>query len=169
MFQNMPVMYGAKPYLGDLDADGDLDLVAGVETTYTLKHIENVGTSSSADWTYHGAIEGILLDGSCPFAALRDIDSDGDLDLVGLKSGGCVACWENTGTPLAFSFLENPAMLTGVDTEPPGGIGLDLLDIDADDDLDLLVAVWGGNHVFINESYTAVQAATWGRIKALYR
>jgi hypothetical protein len=63
-------------------------------------------------------------------------------------------------------------MLTGVEYEHKGWtIGLELLDIDGDGDLDLLIdqSYYGQNLLFLNQHYTPVEPASWGSIKALFR
>ena len=168
-FQDVTVLIGpAQPYLADLDGDEDLDLVVTV-TFGHVQRLENTGTPTTPEWTYRGYLEGVQIGpGGVSLAALGDIDGDADLDLIGLSWDTSPQCWENVGTPGSFEFVENPAMLSGI--EPfPGGCGIDLFDIDADGDLDLMVSGWPESYCFLNENYVPVEPSSWTTIKAMFR
>jgi len=160
---------GTNPVLGDLDADGDLDILACTPSG-RLRHLANTGGACEPHWVDAGLVEGVDLHLPQGSAALGDIDLDGDLDLLGLTSSHGLRCWENTGTPEDFVFSENPAMLQGVDEPADGGYGVALLDIDADGDLDLLLAGWfSTNYLFLNGDTVPIEPLTWTRVKALFR
>ena len=83
-FKGIDVSYHSAPTFGDLDGDGDLDLVVG-EYDGVLNYYENVGSAASPSYVaVTGAaspFDGIDVgDTSAP--ALADVDGDGDLDLV---------------------------------------------------------------------------------------
>ena len=171
MFEGIEILPGgAEPYFGDLDADGDLDLAVACSFGSVVQHFENVGSPTEPQWADMGFVAGVQLgSGGHPTIALGDIDGDADLDLVTIAWSAPVQCWENTGTPQAFQFTENPSMLLGVE-DPPWGKGIELLDIDADGDLDLLVAYYlGENFLYLNETVSSVEPVTWGRIKSMFR
>ncbi|MEM7408668.1 MAG: VCBS repeat-containing protein [Myxococcota bacterium] len=141
------VGFFATPTLGDLDGDGDVDLLVG-ELFGSFGYFENVGTALAPSFTAQGGAANPLdgeLPGLAPAAALADFDADGDLDLlVGLESGA-FAYFENTGGPSAPTFSQrfgaaNP--LDGIDigdrAQPSVG------DLDADGDLDVLVGEGSG-------------------------
>ena len=93
----------ATPALGDLDADGDLDLVIG-ESAGTLNYFRNDGSPSDPAFRLvTESFADVDVDHrSAP--ALHDVDADGDLDLiVGSQMNG-VQWAENTGTPEAYAF-----------------------------------------------------------------
>jgi hypothetical protein len=156
----------ARAWLCDIDADGDLDLVA------VGRHVElyeNTGTPEAPYWVYSGVISGVVPGDSGAQLAIGDLDGDGDLDIVGGTPFYPLQCWENVGTPEVWSYVENPAMLTGVDGSVIHVRGLALPDVDCDGDPDLLVSTWDGEYLYLNERITPVRANSWGTIKALYR
>jgi hypothetical protein len=158
----------SQPSLGDLDADGDLDLIVTVNCIGIL-YFENIGTAVAPSWIRIGPIQDVWFYGCDSDASLGDMDLDGDLDIVASTSHA-FQCWENVGTAQSFEFVENPAMLTGIEYPAMGAIGLDVLDIDADGDLDIVVDGFDENFLYLNEeSASAVRASSWGTIKAMFR
>ncbi len=173
VFEGVPISGGyGSPRLGDMDGDGDLDAMLG-SWSGRIRYARNVGTATSPSYEYVGWVDGIpQADGSSPQIALGDIDLDGDLDIVQAAVDAGVWCFENVGTPQLFEFVANPDMITGVSIPPPGhGWGVSLVDIDADGDPDMILAVnWGGeNLLFLNGGATPVERTSWGVIKAMYR
>jgi hypothetical protein len=169
VFESIAIVPGpTQPYAGDLDNDGDLDLIVVVTYGY-LQLVENTGSSVVPEWTYVGFMDGVQIGpGGRSLAALGDLDGDDDLDLVGISWDTPPQCWENVGTPESWDFVENPAMLTGI--EPfPGGYGIDLFDVDADGDLDLMVSGWPDSYCYLNEDYVPVEQSTWAAIKAMFQ
>jgi hypothetical protein len=141
-------VYGGVTYcewqagaLGDLDGDGDLDLVTTCYDGSVRLH-ENVGTPQEPVWQVRpGAFLGIEVyeGGSDP--SLADIDADGDLDLIVVSGAIGVMLIENVGTPEAASWVY-VGYMAGLDNGPTavpvGALG----DIDGDGDLDLVQASW---------------------------
>ena len=155
------------PRLADLDADGDLDILWLCDGIAVFS--ENTGTSQVPVWVGFGEPIHSISMGYPSSCALGDLDLDGDLDLVGIGPYGGVRCWENTGTPQEWQFVENAQMLSGVETAMDGP-GVALPDVDCDGDLDLLLMVTGGLvFLYLNEAASFVAPASWGTIKALYR
>ncbi|MFD1873758.1 IPT/TIG domain-containing protein [Hymenobacter bucti] len=118
---------------GDIDGDGDLDLiVSGIEGT-TLNVLLNGGSATFSNGPN-------IAVGTYPYRlALGDVDSDGDLDLLAannnLGKASTVSVRLNNGTG-TFSSATDVAV--GV-----GARDLKLGDVDADGDLDLVVANYG--------------------------
>jgi hypothetical protein len=121
--------------LGDVDGDGDLDLVAGNAN----------GQRGEADIVYLNQEEGLFSEGQrlgkigdqgaevledTYAVALGDLDNDGDLDLV--TAGSRSRIWLNDGTG---SFTDSGVDLGGVTGRAVLAIG----DVDDDKDLDLIL------------------------------
>ena len=158
---------GVQQHFADLEADGDLDLLV-TQTAGGVKYIQNVGTPTDPEWQEAGFLDGVNA-GDWARAALGDMDGDGDLDMVGVDLYAPPRAWENVGTPEIHEFVENPSMLMGVDA-PARGFGIELFDVDGDGDPDLLIGgIDGQNFLYLNETITAVEPSSWGRIKALFR
>ena len=131
----------AMPALGDLDDDGDLDLLVG-ESSGTINFYRNEGSTAeprfelvSDEWA------GIKAERrSAP--ALADLDGDGDLDLLlGTEREG-VRLWLNEGGRSEPHFVEMESLLSFSEASPftvPSPA-----DLDGDGDLDLVVGGLGG-------------------------
>jgi hypothetical protein len=159
--------YHSMPRLSDLDGDGDLDLV--IHTSSHVYLCENAGTAQVPQWGL--PCEVMPLPPLPPLAgiALGDLDGDGDQDLVGITSDFPIRCWENVGTPQEWQFIENAAMLTGVNASTYGW-GLALPDVNCDGAPDLLLRdSTGAVLLYLNESVTPVAPSSWGTVKAMYR
>ena len=173
VFEGVETTTGHRcPRLADMDGDGDLDAMICF-TSGRIQYVRNAGTLSLPDYEDTGGIDDIpTVAGSDPTIALGDLDSDGDLDIVRVSYDTQPECFENVGTPQDFVYLANPDMLQGVSLDRiVGAWGVELLDIDADGDPDLIFAVGIGyeNLLFLNEGVTPVEPTSWGVIKAMYR
>ncbi|MDZ7624557.1 MAG: FG-GAP-like repeat-containing protein [Ignavibacteriaceae bacterium] len=117
-FFNIIADLSVSPAFGDIDDDGDFDLLAG-KLNGTVDLYINSGTPLSANFT-----NGIMLrttsgdsidvgSSSSPF--FIDIDSDEDLDLVIGGFNGRFSFYENTGNPTTFEFTSNPSYFGTLD------------------------------------------------------
>lgn len=86
-------LYAIGAYPGDVDLDGDLDILVASSVDDQVLWWENLDGAGS-DWTSH-QIDGDL--GGAWGAICADIDQDGDNDVFGSAMGdGVVVWWENT-------------------------------------------------------------------------
>ena len=139
--------------LGDLDADGDLDLVASIHPTNS--GVPTVAVCFNDGTGHYTTIEQMATDTNS--LALGDLDNDGDLDLVTTYSSyasGVAGVWLNDGLGY-FESLPQTAFGGGV------ALGNDprrvvLGDLDGDGDLDM-VAPNHGNLSFSGPSSVSVR------------
>jgi len=170
MYESLSPGSWTCPELADLDDDRNLDLVLAVY--WGLRAYRNTGTPEEPSWTRDDTlVDGVSLPHGYVDPNLGDLDGDGDLDVVlGSTYGDSpIVCFENIGTAQTPEWGENEDLLTGV-PQLVGSWGLDLADLDADGDVDLLVIRGNGPKVYLNHgSVTPVESSSWGRIKALFR
>lgn len=165
-----PALLAAIPSLaaevavcGDMDADGDLDLVTGGFTGLHL--FLNTGSPANPVFTESPGVFSGLAVGNFPVPDVADIDGDNDLDMVvGLSENGAVLLYENTGTPAACAFSQ--AALQTI-----GDVGLYaypvFYDLDNDGDQDILAG--RDSHGFIYYQNTGTpSAAIWQENPAVF-
>ncbi|MCH2021144.1 MAG: T9SS type A sorting domain-containing protein [Saprospiraceae bacterium] len=116
------MLNGLYPTFGDLDGDGDVDMICGAQDG-RLTYVENIaGPLDPAVWDtpvlYYKGID--VGDASAPF--LVDLDRDGDLDLVVGQYTGTIHYFENSGTPTVpdFSPVGSPTNLGGYSVQNSG-------------------------------------------------
>ncbi len=123
----IPGIQAAGVALGDLDGDGDLDLVACQAGGFRVH-------SNAGDGTFDGGVSYAPTSFDSIDVKLSDVDQDGDLDALfaNRAAGGSVVLWRNAGngtmalpTTFALETGANPRQLV-------------LGDIDGDGDPDLI-------------------------------
>ncbi len=117
--------------VGDVDNDGDIDLLAGNERTGEVSIRLNTGGGTFYDpGTTRGTLPTAL---GMRALALGDVDADGDLDLLAASTD--VLVFLNDGTGLFGTPAANSTVALNNQTR-----GLALADVDGDGDLDMLAA-----------------------------
>lgn len=104
------------PTFGDLDGDGDMDMICGTQTD-SLIFVENIAPIGSSVAVWGPPVRrymGISV-GSETSPQLIDLDRDGDLDLVVGTYIGDIRYYENKGTASspAFSSIPTSSLLGG--------------------------------------------------------
>jgi hypothetical protein len=171
MYSGIDVWLDANPDFGDLDNDGDLDMVVG-NNNGTLWFYNNTGTTSNPMWgtPYRMNISGIDISiGSSCSPALVDIDADGDLDMIVGEGFGDLYFYNNTGTknkhkwvsPITYLDEDGNSMFKGGYATPT------FADMDNDGDYDLTLGEWFGGIYHYENNGTASKAA-WKENKTMF-
>lgn len=114
---------GLHPCFGDLDGDGDQDMLLGTPQG-TLVYVRNKGgAGATAVWdkpTLNYANISVNATDAAPY--LVDLDRDNDLDLLVGVFNGTIKYYENTGSALTASFSNTPtsAMLGNFSLQSTG-------------------------------------------------
>ena len=127
------------PTLGDLDSDGDLDLLIG-EASGQLNYYRNDGSPSAPSFTLVSDELGWIDVGRRAAPLLYDLDGDGILELIIGDQDGDVELWRQVeGDELSFEEITSE-MLTISDLYAAPALG----DLDGDGEPELLVGGAGG-------------------------
>ncbi|HYN07963.1 MAG TPA: VCBS repeat-containing protein [Vicinamibacterales bacterium] len=140
--------YHLAPAFGDLDGDGDADMLLGT-WNHDILLFRNTGAAGASRWKLDepATIRPPKASHSTP--ALVDIDGDRDLDMFVGQANGSVLFYRNAGTPKAPRF----DIVTGALDELRAGRRSvpSLADIDGDGRIDLIVGrESGGASVYRN-------------------
>ncbi|MBL7896280.1 MAG: T9SS type A sorting domain-containing protein [Bacteroidia bacterium] len=143
-----PVTIFGMPSFGDLDNDGDKDLMVG-ETGGNIKYFQNTGSVTApafgtAQTNPFGLTSLGTATNSVAAPTFIDMDGDGDLDVMATDANGDFYYFANTGTASAPAFaapVMNPFSLAAVN----GYAMMSFADIDNDGDKDLMCGDYDGN------------------------
>jgi hypothetical protein len=150
--------YNAKPAFADLDADSDLDIMAG-EYDGKFRFFENSAPISNPNFTEAtgtaNPLDGFMGSGGYSAPVLADLDDDGDLDVVTGAYYGSFQYFENTGLATAPAYTERSGVANPFD-------GLDvgfnstpaLADLDDDGDLDMVSGGYYGGFAYFENTGT---------------
>jgi hypothetical protein len=141
--------YHYAPALGDLDADGDLDMVLGTWRD-ELGWYRNESGKGAFAFEVVDPVAAKLTRGSNAAPALVDIDDDGDLDLFVGETSGALNFYRNDGSEVTPNFVFVSDEYGDIDV---GRRSFPVFeDVDGDGDYDLLLGrANGGLLAYRNE------------------
>ena len=132
------------PALGDLDGDGDLDLLVG-EAAGNLNHFRNDGTRQAPRWTLVTEEYSGIDVGRRSAPALVDLDGDGDLDLVIGREDAGAAVYRNAGSRTEALFELDSTLVVPLHHLGAPAFG----DLDGDGRLELIGGGLSGGLVYL--------------------
>lgn len=151
----VPSLPFSQPRFADLDGDGDHDMILGSSSEAPF-YLENTGTATIPSFSEGENIFSSVSALDAEMAVCADLDNDGDLDLI---AGGFTGLnyFENIGSSTAPEFIQVDNFFSGLNV---GQLPVpDLADIDADNDLDLVVGFSENGLVKIYQNIGTVTAA----------
>ena len=141
-----------RPAVGDLDGDGDLDLLLGVESGQVLVFLNTSAKGQPPKWrnTNDSLLVGLgtnlspqpLQVGAMAAPALGDVDNDGDLDLLVGTRTGALLFFENVGNRLVPEFVLRSRRFAGIVLT--NAVSPALADLNQDGLLDLALGLEDG-------------------------
>ena len=159
------------PAFGDLDGDGDLDLVIGIvggfcsstaNLTENLFFLENTGTPAEPDYDERtGRLIASVDVGRASYPAFADLDGDGDLDMLvgsafnprdGGPERGSLVLFENTGSASAPQYRLADDDFLALDVDFAAHYAPAFGDLDGDGDLDLVVGTFSGKMAYLENT-----------------
>ncbi len=158
---------GAGLAAGDLDNDGDLDLVLGnLDAPNTILWNEGRDGAGAPAWRTER-----FGDENSRAITLVDIDADGALDIVLTRNTGALAYWRNLGADAAGKVAFKRTILSGIG-KPAYSMAWG--DVDQDGDLDLVTATYdagmltdrGNEYLLSNNGGVFVYTNQAGRYRA---
>jgi len=164
----LPNVTSATPTLGDLDGDGDAELLIGQVEGYLKLYRNDGGASGPPNWTrWMGNFDRLGL-GPHTAPNLGDADGDGDLDIVVGLGNGKLKGIINTGTPTSHSWSMDDKWVQhlsqGLTKAPCDGYSVPfMVDVDYDGDTDLLLGSDDGK-VIVFENVGDARNVLWTRL-----
>ena len=142
---NLSGSYHYAPTFGDLDGDGDVDMLLG-SWSNDVAFLRNTGTTTEPEFVLEDSTFVSLTRGSNSTPTLGDLDGDGDLDLFVGEASGTLNYYRNDGTPQSPNFVLVSDRYNDIDVGRRSFPTL--VDLDRDGDLDLVVGTAAGELKF---------------------
>jgi hypothetical protein len=114
--------YALYPAFGDLDGDGDEDLLFGNSDGTLIQYLNTAGAGNTPSFTFASpAYQGIDI-GNNSMPQIVDVNRDGKNDLLVGERAGVLNYFENTGSATAPAYTLITSNFGGVNVMPTGGI-----------------------------------------------
>lgn len=110
-----------KPTFGDLDNDGDKDMIIGASDGF-IHYFTNNPINNEANFILTEERYKNLDAGQNSTPQLIDVNKDGLLDLIIGKHTGIIQYWQNTGTLTNAEFTQINAFWGEIDVKQPGEV-----------------------------------------------
>lgn len=161
----VPLGY-SSPVLVDLDSDGDLDLLTGMDSGQFF-FLKNTGTPAEPVFEQQFGFDNPLGTpdvGSRSTLAFGDLDGDGDLDALSGQRDGFIRYYKNFGSAQSANLIEQAGVDNPLNGQASNGFNAPvLIDIENDGDLDVFV----GNFTGVLELYLNTGSATAPTFEAI--
>ncbi|MBU2514066.1 VCBS repeat-containing protein [bacterium] len=149
----------SAPTLGDIDDDGDLDLLIG-EKQGQIILVSNIGTPEKAEWKLADKTYFQIDAGSNSVPYLADIDKDGDLDLLIGNFAGRIVLYLNKGTKTNPLFVLESTRFAS--TKPLKNAVPTLFDWNRDEYYDMIIGSDDGKiQLSLSPGKTAEENPSW--------
>lgn len=139
----IPSLPFSQPRFADLDADGDYDMILGSIDDAPV-YFENTGTKTNPKFQAGPDLFSVVTSLDAEMGVCKDLDGDGDLDLV---TGGYTGLnyFENNGdsSQAVFQKINNffNGLVVGANPVPA------FADLDADGDYDMVMGLSEDGHI----------------------
>ncbi|MCD6337285.1 MAG: T9SS type A sorting domain-containing protein [Candidatus Marinimicrobia bacterium] len=153
------------PDLGDIDNDGDLDLLVGFSESGLIKLYTNSGSDSSAIFLESSALT-IADAGLYAYPVFCDPDNDGDLDILSGRDGYNFYYYKNTGSITSGSWSSNSSVFYGLGGDTYFNSPA-MADINGDGKQDLIYGTYVGPLNYYRNSGTST-SPSWTENTSLF-
>jgi hypothetical protein len=153
------------PDLGDIDNDGDLDLLVGFSESGLIKLYTNSGSDSNAIFLESSALT-IADAGLYAYPVFCDPDNDGDLDILSGRDGYNFYYYKNTGSITNGSWSSNSTVFYGLGGDTYFNSPA-MADINGDGKQDLIYGTYVGPLNYYRNSGTST-SPSWTENTSLF-
>jgi len=159
----IPSLTFSQPRFGDIDADGDMDIMLGSSAVAPI-YLQNIGTPTAPAYTEGEDITAGISYLHAEMVSCVDLDADGDLDMVtGGYSGLCF--FRNDGTVANPLYTYVPGFFPNVDC---GSYPVpDLADTDSDGDLDMVLGFSESGAVLVYTNTGTASVAAFSQANSI--